>query len=236
MSKTLPILFLAAILLETSCLNWQSAGNMSESNLTEIWSFINTKIRKDWTFSQIATGGSLFSDFSSNLSSHLNTLWASAWNVAMTYITDASNADTVVYGYAFRDHWMWYNGYQMDDGYYVGFIIWKDYNCAGWTTFNLNTDPTYNFADPVNDRIINAFNTFKTSGKSVQNNIWQTAKNLSETLEGMSDFSGGAFTVLLSESANAAFFGQFCINSFSMVTVFGDSPSWGAAMILHMRI
>jgi hypothetical protein len=37
----------------------------------------------------------------------------------------------VVVAYAFRDHWMWFNGYS-----YLGrtfsFIIWKDYNCVTW--------------------------------------------------------------------------------------------------------
>jgi hypothetical protein len=59
--------------------------------------------------------------------------------VVVAYIADKSNSDSVVYGYAFRDHWMWYNGFLMDDGYYVSFIIWKDYNCKGWTSINFNT-------------------------------------------------------------------------------------------------
>jgi hypothetical protein len=53
------------------------------------------------------------------------------------YISEGSNnGDSVLYGYAFRDHWMWYNGFLMDDGHYVSFVIWKDYNCIGWITFN----------------------------------------------------------------------------------------------------
>jgi hypothetical protein len=44
-----------------------------------------------------------------------------------------TTVDAVVVAYAFRDHWMWFNGYS-----YIGrtfsFIIWKDYNCNTWNT------------------------------------------------------------------------------------------------------
>ena len=42
--------------------------------------------------------------------------------------------DTVLYGYAFRQHWMWYNGYTVagSSGKYYSFVIWKDYNCVAW--------------------------------------------------------------------------------------------------------
>jgi hypothetical protein len=59
--------------------------------------------------------------------------------VVVVIYEDATSSDTVVYGYAFRDHWMWYNGFVMDDGNYVSFIIWKDYNCDGWASINSNS-------------------------------------------------------------------------------------------------
>jgi hypothetical protein len=44
-----------------------------------------------------------------------------------------STLDAIVVGYAFRDHWMWFNGYS-----YIGrtfsFVIWKDYNCVAWNS------------------------------------------------------------------------------------------------------
>jgi hypothetical protein len=59
--------------------------------------------------------------------------------VVVIYLPDGTNSDSVLYGYAFRDHWMWYNGFLMDDGYYVTFIIWKDYNCITWSTIDSNS-------------------------------------------------------------------------------------------------
>jgi hypothetical protein len=59
--------------------------------------------------------------------------------VVVVYNSDGISSDSVVYGYAFRDHWMWYNGFLMDDGALVAFIIWKDYNCVTWSTINSNT-------------------------------------------------------------------------------------------------
>jgi hypothetical protein len=79
--------------------------------------------------------------------------------VVVVYTTDSTNFDSVVFGYAFRDHWMWYNGYAMDDGHYVSFIIWKDYNCNGWASINRNA---------VNDMGLNAgINTFPTETRSL---------------------------------------------------------------------
>jgi hypothetical protein len=51
-----------------------------------------------------------------------------------------------VVAYAFRDHWMWFNGYS-----YIGrtfsFIIWKDYNCITWNSVDdtvMSAAPTSN--------------------------------------------------------------------------------------------
>jgi hypothetical protein len=41
--------------------------------------------------------------------------------------------DSVLYGYAYNDHWYWYNGLKIGTHYYA-IIIWKDYNCDGWKT------------------------------------------------------------------------------------------------------
>jgi hypothetical protein len=41
--------------------------------------------------------------------------------------------DAVVVAYAFRDHWMWFNGYSYQ-GRTFSFVIWKDYNCVAWIT------------------------------------------------------------------------------------------------------
>lgn len=63
--------------------------------------------------------------------------WDQFWNVFVV-VQDASS-DTVIYGYAFRDHWLWRNNVIFGDlstgpftyptGKNIGLIIWKDYNC-----------------------------------------------------------------------------------------------------------
>jgi hypothetical protein len=131
-----------AVLLLTCCksLDWQGAGGWGNGNMTVIWDYINTNFSKAWPqATTILPGDTKLADFASAFSTELNRRWDTAWNVVVAYITDKSNSDSVVYGYAFRDHWMWYNGYAMNDGSFVSFIIWKDYNCNGWTTINANT-------------------------------------------------------------------------------------------------
>ena len=68
-------------------------------------------------------------NFCQKLSEHLNGLWDPAWNVVTMKSTyPKALYDVVLYGYAFRDHWMWYNDYRVGDKIY-SFVIWKDYNC-----------------------------------------------------------------------------------------------------------
>ncbi len=42
------------------------------------------------------------------ISNDLNDLWDEAWNVFVCSLFN-SERDAVVYGYAFRDHWLWIN-------------------------------------------------------------------------------------------------------------------------------
>ena len=76
--------------------------------------------------------------FAEKLSKNLETVqnWAQFWNVFVV-VQDAAS-DTVVYGYAFREHWLWKNNVQFPGvspaftyptGKNIGLIIWKDYNC-----------------------------------------------------------------------------------------------------------
>jgi len=50
--------------------------------------------------------------------------------------------DGVVDGYAFRDHWLWYND---NDISHLSFIIWKDYNCDPSDWFSWNSYDLFNF-------------------------------------------------------------------------------------------
>ncbi len=98
---------------------WQGYGNLSSENLTSIWGYINSNIQGAVTNSNI-------DDFNTGLSTHLNDLWSPAWNIVT--IEQLTPSDSILYGYAFRRHWMWYNDYQVSTKS-INFIIWKDYNC-----------------------------------------------------------------------------------------------------------
>lgn len=120
-------------------LNWQGTGNLSQANRTIIWGYINTNFSTTWTISSVINQqASQITNFTTSFSDFLNNLWAPAWNTVAIYQyeTKGYNYDQILYGYAFRDHWMWFNGFKMDDGYYVNFVLWKDYNCVNWFTFN----------------------------------------------------------------------------------------------------
>ena len=74
-----------------------------------------------------------------NISTELNKLWDPAWNVVI--ISTPANIDSVLYGYAFRGHWLWFNGLPNpgDGNHFMGYVIWKDYNCIGWVRLNLTS-------------------------------------------------------------------------------------------------
>lgn len=121
-------LFLAIMLFlhhPVAALNWQGTGNLDNSNMTEIWSYVDQNLGREnymGTLNYFATG----------LSNNLNTKWAPAWNVVVVKIANAdSYNDVVLYGYAFKNHWMWHNGWTSSQisGQTFSFVIWKDYNC-----------------------------------------------------------------------------------------------------------
>lgn len=134
-------IFFLALLAWNNALDWQGTGNMSESNMTMIWTHINSNFNKAYPYSTLyALQDTKLANYAVSLSNYLNGLWDPAWNVVIVYIAETTtpNSDSVVYGYAFREHWMWFNGFRMDDGRYCSFIIWKDYNCDKWYTLNNN--------------------------------------------------------------------------------------------------
>jgi hypothetical protein len=140
MNFNFSFLVAAALLLACSnALNWQGAGTWGNGNITTINDYINSNFFKFWGMSALVTQDeTTLSNFATGFATYLNGQWDPAWNVVVVVLPDSTNSDSVVYGYAFRDHWMWINGFQMDDGTFVSFIIWKDYNCNGWATINSN--------------------------------------------------------------------------------------------------
>ena len=94
--------FFLIFLICTQQAAWQGYGNWSASNLTEIWTYINGNIGSH-------TATSSYDAFNIAFSGHLNSLWAPAWNVFV--IKTTATDDAVLYGYAFNNHWMWFNDF-----------------------------------------------------------------------------------------------------------------------------
>jgi hypothetical protein len=64
--------------------------------------------------------------------------------------------DAVVIAYAFRDHWMWFNGYSYQ-GRTFSFIIWKDYNCLAWITADNSAISGTTSRNAVGDNLYSAY-------------------------------------------------------------------------------
>ena len=126
-------LFLALMLLlhqPVAARNWQGTGNLNNDNLALIWAFIHTNLTN---YAENETG-----QLCTHLSDKLNAAWDPAWNVVVVRFSTSAPAynDVVLYGYAFRNHWMWFNGYTDSRiaSASFSFVIWKDYNCQVWNS------------------------------------------------------------------------------------------------------
>jgi hypothetical protein len=200
-------LLLAILLVCANGVNWQASGNMSASNMSVVNSYIQTNFSSTYTNEALTVAAyTTITDFTTAFSTELNRQWDEAWNVVVVHINNArENVDSVLYGYAFRDHWMWFNGYAMDDGYYVGFIIWKDYNCLAWNTIReLDFSADTTFDATTNALITAAFTNFKSH--ATYGNVWVTAEDfVAFLINSNAAFQGSdkAFTLIMSESLNA---------------------------------
>jgi hypothetical protein len=128
-------LALMLILPHFHCVNWQGTGTLSYDMLNTIWNYINTNFDPKITSAKITAGDITFTNFATGLATQLNKQFDPAWNVVVAHTGQLSNSDTILYGYAFKDHWLWYNGFKMNDGKYLGFIVWKDYNCQTYISY-----------------------------------------------------------------------------------------------------
>lgn len=131
-------LALMLILPNFHCLNWQATGNMPQEKMNAIWDYINSNFDFTLTSNAIYYAANYpLESFAEGLSNDLNARFHRAWNVVVVHDgMQNSNSDAILYGYAFREHWFWYNGHPMTDNRYVGFVIWKDYNCNTYITYN----------------------------------------------------------------------------------------------------
>jgi hypothetical protein len=149
----------------------------------------------------------------------------------------------VVYGYAFRDHWMWYNGFLMNDGYYVSFIIWKDYNCNGWASINSNLVVKMEnygintFPSETNSLVFSFINQW---GNDQKDDPWGVAVNCITSLQAYdAAFQGNdkAYTIIVSQSSSTWYFGKVCALGYIYYMGYniGAQTTWGKIMLLQMR-
>jgi hypothetical protein len=165
--------------------------------------------------------------------------------VVVVYITDGTNSDSVVYGYAFRDHWMWYNGFLMNDGNYVSFIIWKDYNCIISSTIDSNSlasNLANSFDATTKNAIFSLVSSFSLTPSSNYLDIWSTAYSfIPYLLSSNSIFQGDkAFTVVMSQSGKAKYYASVCAKSYYYNSALSlgfsnENGYWGQVMFLQMR-
>lgn len=237
----------ALLLLCGHCINWEAYGNFTDDNITIIRGYVQNNFPFSTSTSTL-TGNTdtSIADFTVRMSDYLNGLWDKAWNVVVSLNSDQvhPNLDTIMYGYGFRKHWIWINGYKTSDGTTFGIVVWKDYNCHGWFTFNGNSpsQETNTFTGTAKDNVVSQHITFKSLGAAVRGDIWETARRLSNTLTTSgSDFSGDdkAFTIIATESNFYTFYGRFCAKAyyFYPTGLIGDLMSgiFGIDLFLQMR-
>lgn len=179
---TAKAIFFLAFLVLLHAMNWQAMGNMSSSNLTIIWNFIDTNFSSVKANKNILVDNSL-QKFATAMSNYLNALWDPAWNVVLATYKVGINADTVLSGYAFREHWLWINGYAMDYGNFMSFIIWKDYNCFKWYIIDAmywGDGISRSYSSSVYTEFIYKISNYTDLAN--QNDIWGTANGFMDFL------------------------------------------------------
>lgn len=116
-----------------------------------------------------------------NTSNALNELWDPAWNVLFAQLSTLT-VDFVVFGYAFRFHWMWHNNYM---GFSI--VIFKDYNCEEWREFDSLTFTDGNSGDTWVDNYINYINPraqpWGEGESEAPPNVWRAAQAFTQWAE-----------------------------------------------------
>lgn len=222
--------------------------------MTVINNYINANLNREWTrIPLLAWNNLILTDFTTDFSTFLNSQWDPAWNVFLNYIDhQGEDSDTVVYGYAYRKHWLWINGIKMNDNYHVGIVIWKDYNCnpANWQTFNANlrrytTEGSY--STEIQSSILTSLYRIKSQADYAD--IWGTAfRSINYLTDNNAYFQGDkAFTIVMtqSHSFDTKLFARFCaigylaeytaINNNAPVLNSLNTQDWGVYVILQMR-
>lgn len=129
MSPNTKFSFLLTLLLlshTVTSLNWQGAGTVNNTVISRIWDHINANLTTALTGTQ---SDAQTDAFVKALSDEMNLLWSPAWNVVL--VKGNKGYDTILYGYAYKDQWMWFNGipHPTTSTLDLCIIVWKDYNC-----------------------------------------------------------------------------------------------------------
>jgi hypothetical protein len=219
------------------CADWMAGGNWTVDNFTLIRGIVagfNPALEFD-----------KYTAWVTNTSNDLNDLWDPAWNVVVVYPTDLMNYDSVLYGYAYREHWFWSNGHRISNDGYITFIIWKDYNCLKWTSYNsygFFSDSTSNFDNSINFDITQTVGGNTNNAARNVNDIWKMAQHIQSVIP----TSGGlvfqektAYTVIASQANDAQYYGRFCAKAYMVLKLVGNKPGStfpaGSVMFLQMR-
>lgn len=227
--------------------NWQGTGNFDTSNLTDIWGFITSNLKNDNT-------GTLH-NFNLAFSDHFNEVWAPAWNIVTVKnsIVDPTYNDVILYGYTFKNHWMWFNGYsdQAINYYKFSFVIWKDYNCQNWRSIGAGlTTEDRNSGFVVSKQIkIHGLISSIINGQMLLIDPWGQAKLFLEALQGDQDFvvaDNHAYTIVMSQptTSGATMYGRLCMvdrnfyysqSDYNGVIVSESYNQYGSFMLFQTR-
>lgn len=200
-------LLLTVLLLVDSlnCVNWQGTGSgLNNTVMTEIWKNLEANIDQ----AVKSMDDAVITGLTKEMSERLNARWSSAWNVVL--LMTSSVFDSIFYGYAFRDQWMWYNGVPFASQSYnsaATLIVWKDYNCHTWKNIRApNSDSTFNTEQK--SRIDTLVGSIDAS--SVRSDVWQVAFQFANSLQAASEFTSGAVSVVLTQDGDSSFYGYVC--------------------------
>lgn len=115
-------------LVSSTCsLTWQGMGVMGKTDIAFVESSLQLNFAR---FLPPSTTN--FSKVIEAISKDLNKVWSSAWNVFVFETFDPSVTPTF-FGYSFKGHWMWTNGYKYQNRNF-SIVIWKDNKCKVWNT------------------------------------------------------------------------------------------------------
>ena len=92
--------------------------------------------------------------------------------------------DTIFYGYAFNNQWMWYNGVPntLSGTKHITLIVWKDYNCQDWKYSGFGASVTTSNFTTEQKALIGA-EIAKMTSAGIQNDVWGTAFTMMKNLQ-----------------------------------------------------